>query len=115
MKKFRVKLLETVAYTVEVEAEDGDAAEIAAQQIWNNSKDPDEDFESFGNGVSPLYHELLREDGTVIEPGDPDDEEPCRTCGKAYDHYGDGYDGECPDCADKTANELAEIVHNPNR
>ncbi|QIG69336.1 hypothetical protein EVB78_134 [Rhizobium phage RHph_N1_15] len=32
-----------------------------------------------------------------------DDEEPCRTCGEAYDHYGDGYDGECPSCADRSA------------
>lgn len=26
----------------------------------------------------------------------------CRTCACAYDGCGDGWDGECPDCADKT-------------
>lgn len=26
----------------------------------------------------------------------------CRTCGDTYDPYGDGYDGECPSCADKS-------------
>ena len=26
----------------------------------------------------------------------------CRTCNAVYDGYGDGYDGECPECADKT-------------
>lgn len=35
--------------------------------------------------------------------------EVCRTCGVEYSPYGDGYDGECPECADKTeANRLAE-------
>lgn len=27
----------------------------------------------------------------------------CRTCGKSYSEAGDGWDGECPSCADKTA------------
>jgi hypothetical protein len=26
----------------------------------------------------------------------------CRTCYEPYDGCGDGYDGECPSCADKT-------------
>jgi hypothetical protein len=26
----------------------------------------------------------------------------CRTCEDRYDDGGDGYDGECPSCADKT-------------
>jgi hypothetical protein len=26
----------------------------------------------------------------------------CRTCGEAYPEFGDGWDGECPACADKT-------------
>jgi hypothetical protein len=33
---------------------------------------------------------------------DDDDAELCRTCRAPYDGCGDGYDGECPDCADKT-------------
>lgn len=30
----------------------------------------------------------------------------CRSCGTPYSLYGDGFDGECPDCADKTDQEL---------
>lgn len=30
-------------------------------------------------------------------------EDTCRTCGASYDTGGDGFDGECPSCADKTA------------
>lgn len=26
----------------------------------------------------------------------------CRTCNEPYNEYGDGYDGECPSCADAT-------------
>jgi DNA-directed RNA polymerase subunit RPC12/RpoP len=26
----------------------------------------------------------------------------CRSCGARYSEYGDGWDGECPTCADKT-------------
>ena len=35
-----------------------------------------------------------------------DEENTCRTCGEEYDLYGDGYDGECPSCADKTDQKL---------
>lgn len=31
--------------------------------------------------------------------------EECRTCGSDYEPYGDGYDGECPSCADKRSEE----------
>lgn len=30
------------------------------------------------------------------------DDETCRTCGESYPYAGDGYDGECPSCADRT-------------
>jgi DNA-directed RNA polymerase subunit RPC12/RpoP len=26
----------------------------------------------------------------------------CRTCGATYSEFGDGWEGECPDCADRT-------------
>lgn len=35
-----------------------------------------------------------------------DDAGLCRTCSCAYDGAGDGWDGECPDCADKTEAEM---------
>ena len=36
------------------------------------------------------------------------DEDVCRTCGARYEGFGDGYDGECPDCADTSY--MDEIV-----
>ncbi|MCO5145398.1 MAG: hypothetical protein M9895_04360 [Aquamicrobium sp.] len=46
---------------------------------------------------------------TDIDDADRGDANNCRTCGEKYDPYGDGYDGECPDCADKTyAKEFPE-------
>lgn len=30
------------------------------------------------------------------------DTEKCRTCGLSYNLYDDGYEGECPTCADKS-------------
>lgn len=35
-----------------------------------------------------------------------DDEGKCRTCGEPYDGCGDGFDGECPSCADKTFGDM---------
>lgn len=33
----------------------------------------------------------------------------CRTCGERYSEFGDGWDGECPSCADRTyAREFPE-------
>ncbi|QWY83077.1 hypothetical protein [Rhizobium phage RHph_X66] len=36
---------------------------------------------------------------------DPDDEDKCRDCGEEYADGGDGYNGRCPDCADKAEEE----------
>lgn len=37
------------------------------------------------------------------------EEDHCRTCGEQYGDGGDGYDGECPICADLTyENELVD-------
>lgn len=35
--------------------------------------------------------------------------ERCRTCNEPYDGAGDGWDGECPDCADIT--EAARVIN----
>ena len=35
-----------------------------------------------------------------------EDENICRTCSETYAEGGDGYDGECPSCADKTDQKL---------
>ena len=32
---------------------------------------------------------------------EPEDDEPCRECGEPYDHFGDGWHGMCPSCADR--------------
>ncbi|QNG62646.1 hypothetical protein B1VFA_014 [Rhizobium phage B1VFA] len=40
------------------------------------------------------------------EAGIPDeDENTCRECGEEYADGGDGYNGRCPDCADKAEEE----------
>ena len=39
------------------------------------------------------------------------DDDICRTCGEEYADGGDGFDGECPSCADKTAIEEGEIPY----
>lgn len=40
------------------------------------------------------------------EAGIPDeDENKCRDCGEEYADGGDGYNGRCPDCADKAEEE----------
>ncbi|WP_326894547.1 hypothetical protein U8P73_36110 (plasmid) [Rhizobium beringeri] len=40
------------------------------------------------------------------EAGVPDeDENKCRDCGEEYADGGDGYNGRCPDCADKAEEE----------
>lgn len=49
--------------------------------------------------------EALRIDLTEI---DEDEDGHCRTCGQPYEEGGDGYDGECPDCADQSAAEEEE-------
>jgi hypothetical protein len=36
------------------------------------------------------------------DDGEDDGEEVCRTCGEPYDGYGDGWDGECGNCADRS-------------
>jgi hypothetical protein len=44
----------------------------------------------------------------ALEPFEVDGEEVtgpddfCRTCGAVYRGFGDGWNGECPDCADRT-------------
>ena len=44
----------------------------------------------------------------ALEPLEVDGEEVtgpddfCRTCGAVYRGFGDGWDGECPECADRT-------------
>jgi hypothetical protein len=34
----------------------------------------------------------------------------CRTCGDSYSEFGDGRDGECPTCADRTAAAAEDIL-----
>lgn len=77
--------------------------------------DPTEDLASRVSGPV-LYHP---EHDRVWPPSDPegayrdlglDDDDFCRTCNCLYDGCGDGYDGECPDCADKAEEKGAEIA-----
>lgn len=76
----------------------------------------DDDFIGVARGLHEVEGEVeiedpgcisLSDDGGayvmafVFVPGD----NFCRTCRKPFDEGGDGYDGECPSCADKTANK----------
>lgn len=44
-------------------------------------------------------------DDVLQELDDLTGTEACRTCAIPYSTSGDGYDGECPECADKTADK----------
>ena len=39
----------------------------------------------------------------------------CRSCDKEYNENGDGWDSECPDCADKRAERESEDENQPCR
>ncbi|TDW20483.1 hypothetical protein EV128_125113 [Rhizobium azibense] len=45
--------------------------------------------------------EIFEEETELAEP----DEDACRDCGEHYEDGGDGYNGRCPDCADKAEEE----------
>lgn len=47
--------------------------------------------------------EVLPIPNEIRIPDDDEDEELCSTCGGPNDN-GEGYDGECGDCADRTSN-----------
>lgn len=72
-----------------------------ASAARNNISDPDQIDDDVVVSAS--------EDGAYVMAWiwvDNSDAGICRTCGEAYEEGGDGYDGECPDCADKTDQEL---------
>jgi hypothetical protein len=50
--------------------------------------------------VNHLTEEDAEDDVTCLKCGDSFG--ICRTCRSGYNTCGDGYDGECPDCADRT-------------
>jgi hypothetical protein len=59
MPKFVVTLEEVVLYDVEVEADDEDAASTAAEELWKQSENPQEDFAGTGNGVEAINVEEI--------------------------------------------------------
>lgn len=62
MPKFRVHLVETVTYTVVVEAEDADEAVTEATALWEDSEDPTKDFDGIGMGVEHEAVDIIEED-----------------------------------------------------
>jgi hypothetical protein len=56
-------------------------------------------LEKLLTGIKGNTEEDCKENERVI--ADESCVDICRTCNAVYDPYGDGYDGECPDCADK--------------
>ena len=61
MKKYKVELLETVSYTVTVEAENDEQACEYAADIWAESPTPTADFEGWGHGVEVYDYNLITE------------------------------------------------------
>lgn len=55
LKKFEVRVRETVMYTVTVEAEDEDSAGEIACETWAESEDPIQDFQGNGLGVEVVW------------------------------------------------------------
>lgn len=51
LKKFTVTVVETVEYTIELEAEHEEDAGVAARAMWENSEDPTHDFCGQGRGI----------------------------------------------------------------
>lgn len=55
---------------------------------------------------------MVQEEDTAeaikVDLTEVDEDGACRTCGQHYEDGGDGYDGECPDCADKTSAAMDE-------
>lgn len=63
--------------------------------------------------LANMLHRLKTDTAEEIEAGleqvaEDSDVGICRTCRNVYDLYGDGYDGECPDCADKRESKREE-------
>ena len=59
MKKYNVVLEETVEYTVEVLAEDEDAAQVKAADLWAECDTPTNTYSGYGKGVEAIDVELL--------------------------------------------------------
>jgi hypothetical protein len=51
MPKYQVTALEQVKYLIEVDAESADQAETIARQQWEQSPNPEAEFETQGYGI----------------------------------------------------------------
>lgn len=83
-----------VVWEIDIEA---DTPLEAAHQARHYQTKPDTTADVFD--VTEDGGETFHIDLTAIRE---DEDGHCRTCGQPYEDGGDGYDGECPDCADKT-------------
>lgn len=62
--------------------------------------------------TAPQQALLIKLSDRWVDRDEDDDAQPvCRTCGKPYKDGADGYDGECPPCADKTEENAPEPVN----
>lgn len=60
------------------------------------------------NFVASAWQHTAPEEITEAPVLDENGEQTCRSCGDKYPLAGDGWDGECPTCADKTARREEE-------
>ncbi len=80
----------------------------AAREHWasDNIEIDDDPRVSLGADPGAWVHAWVwvKDDEAGVQT--EDDHDKCRTCGESYEDGGDGYDGECPTCADKTDQQL---------
>jgi hypothetical protein len=55
LKRYRVQLVETVTYDVDVEAENANDAGNIASDMWALSEDPMAEFDGQGQGIEVEY------------------------------------------------------------
>lgn len=88
------------------------ARELYADDETEIDDDPAVSHADDGTWVAAWVWVSDEEAGLVDDDeGEDPEEEICRTCGEAYNGYSDGYDGECPDCADKTDQKLHPEIY----
>lgn len=91
--------------TVDLDIEAHNWEEAKAEAIKEAKSDPGM---YFGGVPNPEFYVDMVDDD---EEAALEDEDVCRTCGEPYEDGGDGFDGECPDCADKTDQKLHPENH----
>lgn len=98
IREKRTEPVSASAYRAAAQAQADDELEIDDDAVVSEGSDP-------GAWVHAWIWITNSKAGITDDDGD-EDENTCRTCGEPYEEGGDGFDGECPSCADKTDQKL---------